>query len=196
MKRKIIAILMVFALAASLVACGEEEETTITGMVVSVDGTVISLVEMGTGKMSGRDFEEGERPEMPEDVEGFGGFNPDEFDGPLPEGETFPQLEEGEMPEMPEGREPPEGMTMPDFGGENGGMRPGFGNLGEDMETTDVDIANAHISVEIEGGKASGSMDDIKAGSFVTITMNSKGEVTNVLVSSTAGFGGGSRPTK
>lgn len=76
MKRKIIAILMVFALSASLVACGEEEETTITGMVVSVDGTVISLVEMDTGKMSGRDFEEGERPEMPEDVEGFGGFNP------------------------------------------------------------------------------------------------------------------------
>lgn len=197
MKRKIIAILMVFALAASLVACGEEEETTITGMVVSVDGTVISLVEMDTGKMSGRDFEEGERPEMPEDVEGFGGFNPDEFDGTLPEGETFPQLEEGAMPEMPEGREPPEGMTMPengeipDFDGENSGMRPGFGNLGEDMETTDVDIASAHISLEIDEGKASGSMDDIKAGSFVTITMNSKGEVTNVLVSSTAGFGGG-----
>ena len=187
---------MVFALSASLVACGEEEETTITGMVVSVDGTVISLVEMDTGKMSGRDFEEGKRPEMPEDAEGFGGFNPDEFDGTLPEGETFPQLEEGEMPEMPEGREPPEGMTvpengeMPDFGGENGGMRPGFGNFSEDMETTDVDIAGAHISVEIDGGKASGSVDDIKAGTFVTITMNGKGEVTNVLVSSQSFFGG------
>lgn len=82
---------MVFALAASLVACGEEEETTITGMVVSVDGTVISLVEMDTGKMSGRDFEEGERPKMPEDMEGFGGFNPDAFDGITQNGRWIPE---------------------------------------------------------------------------------------------------------
>ena len=196
MKRKFIAILMTIALAVTLAACGGGEETTLTGMVVSVDGTVISLVEMDAGNMGGRDFAEGERPEMPEGMEGFGGFNPDEFDGTLPEGETFPQWGEGEMPEMPEGMEPPEGMTMPengempDFNGENGGMRPGFGNFGEDMETTDVDIANAHISVEIDGGKASGSMNDIKAGTFVTITMNGKGEATYVLVSSTEGFGG------
>lgn len=196
MKRKFIAILMTIALAVTLAACGGGEETTLTGMVVSVDGTVISLVEMDAGNMGGRDFAEGERPEMPEGMEGFGGFNPDEFDGTLPEGETFPQWGEGEMPEMPEGMEPPEGMTMPengempDFNGENGGMRPGFGNFGEDMETTDVDIANAHISVEIDGGKASGSMNDIKAGTFVTITMNGKGEATYVLVSSMEGFGG------
>ena len=193
MKRKFIAILMTIALAVTLAACGGGEETTLTGMVVSVDGTVISLVEMDAGNMGGRDFAEGERPPMPEGMEGFGGFNPDEFDGTLPEGETFPQWGEGEMPE---GMEPPEGMTMPengempDFGGENGGMRPDFGNFGEDMETTDVDIANAHISVEIDGGKASGSMNDIKAGTFVTITMNGKGEATYVLVSSMEGFGG------
>ena len=196
MKRKFIAIMMTLVLAATLAACGGGEETTLTGMVVSVDGTVISFVEMDAGNMGGRDFAEGERPEMPEGMEGFGGFNPDEFDGTLPEGETFPQWGEGEMPEMPEGMEPPEGMTMPengempDFNGENGGMRPGFGNFGEDMETTDVDIANAHISVEIDGGKASGSMNDIKAGTFVTITMNGKGEATYVLVSSMEGFGG------
>ena len=200
MKRKFIAILMTLALAISLVACGGDEETSLTGMVVSVDGTVISLLEMD-GSRGSRDFPEGERPERPEGMEGFGEFNPGEFGGTLPEGETFPQWGEGEMPEMPEGMEPPEGMTrpengeMPDFGGENGGMRPGFGNFGEDMETTDVDIANAHISVEIDGGKATGSMDDIKAGTFVTITMNAKGEVTNVLVSAQSGFGGGRRPT-
>ena len=193
MKRKFIAILMTIVLAVTLAACGGGEETTLTGMVVSVDGTVISLVEMDASNMGGRDFAEGERPEMPEGMEGFAGFNPNEFDGTLPEGETFPQWGEGEMPE---GMKPPEGMTMPengempDFNGENGGMRPGFGNFGEDMETTDVDIANAHISVEIDGGKASGSMNDIKAGTFVTITMNGKGEATYVLVSSMEGFGG------
>ena len=193
MKRKFIAIMMTLVLAATLAACGGGEETTLTGMVVSVDGTVISLVEMDASNMGGRDFTKSERPQMPEGMEGFGGFNPDEFDGTLPEGETFPQWGEGEKPE---GVEPPEGMTMPengempDFRGENGGIRPGFGNFGEDMETKDVDIANAHISVEIDGGKASGSMNDIKAGTFVTITMNGKGEATYVLVSSMEGFGG------
>lgn len=186
MKRKIIAIFMTLALTVTMAACGGGEETTLTGMVVSVDGTAISLVEMDASNMGGRDFAEGERPEMPEGMESF--------DGTLPEGETFPQREKGEMPE---GMTPPEDMTMPengempDFGDKNGGMRSGFGNFGEDMETTDVDIANAHISVEIDGGKASGSMEDLVPGAFVTITMNGKGEVTNVLVSSMTGFGGG-----
>lgn len=195
MKRKWIAILTVFVLAAALTACGAGKETTLTGMVVSVDGTVISLMEMD-GEMGGKEFAEGERPEMPEGMEGFrgfGDFNPDSFSGTLPEGETFPQRGNGEMPSMPEGMEPPEGMTMPEDGQmpDFGGMD--FGNIDADVETKDVDIGDAHISVEIDGGKASGSMDDIKAGAFVTITMNGKGEVTNVLVSSQSFIGGGSR---
>lgn len=198
MKRKLIAILTVLAFAVTLAACGAGEETTLTGMVVSVDGTVISLMEMDTANMGGKDFAEGERPEMPEGMEGFqgfGDFNPEDFEGSFPEGGDFPQWGDGEMPE---GMEPPEGMTMPengempDFGG-MGGM--GFGNFDTDAETKDVDIGDAHISVEIDCGKASGSLDDIKAGTFVTITMNDKGEVTNVLVSSQSSFGGGGRGT-
>ena len=80
-------------------------------------------------------------------------------------------------------------------GGSDGGMPGGFGGFGEfsyDGEIKQVDIANAHISVEIEGGKVSGSMEDMKTGVFVTITMNGKGEVTNVLVSS-SGWGGSGR---
>ena len=46
MKRKIGAILMVLSLAVSLTACGGGEETTISGMVVGVEDTVISLVQM------------------------------------------------------------------------------------------------------------------------------------------------------
>ena len=180
MKKKLVAIFVALVMTMALAACGAGEETTLTGMVVSVDGTVISLMEMDADM----DFAGGERPEMPEGMEGFGGFDPGEFDGTLPEGM-----------EPPEGMTMPENGEMPDFGGENGDMRPGFGNFGEDMETTDVDIANAHISVEIDGGKATGSMDDIKAGTFVTITMNAKSEVTNVLVSAQSGFGGGRRPT-
>ena len=195
MKRKFIVFLMIFALAATLAACGGGKETTISGMVVAVDGTVISLMEMD-GNMGGRDFEKGERPEMPEGMDGFqgfGDFNPEDFDGTFPEGGSFPQWGEGEMPEMPEGMTPPEGMTMPENGQmpDVGGERPGFGNFGGDMETKDLNIAQAHISVEIDGGKASGSMDDIVPGTFVTLTLNGKGEVTYVLVSTQLGFGGG-----
>ena len=202
MKQKLMAILVALVMTMCLAACGAGEETTLTGMVASVDGTVISLVEMDTGNMGSMDFAEGERPEMPEGMEGFegfGNFNPEDFEGTIPEGGDFSQWGDGEMPEMPEGMTIPEGMTMPengempDFSGENGGMRPGLENFGEDMETKDVDIASAHISVEIDGGKASGSMDDIKVGVFVTITVNGKGEATNVLVSEQSFLGGGGR---
>ena len=186
---------MLLALVMTFAACGEEEETTLTGMVTAVDGTVISLMEMD-GSMGSMDFAGGEQPQLPEGMEGFGGFDPGEFGGTLPEGETFPQWGEGEMPG---GMMPPDGMTMPengempDFGGQNGGTWPAGGDWSGDMETTDVDIGSAHISVEIDGGKASGSMEDIVPGAFVTITMNSKGEATYVLVSSRSSFGGGSR---
>ena len=85
---------------------------------------------------------------------------------------------------MPEGAEPPE---MP----ENGEM-PDFGAQFSEGETTSVNLADAHITVEFDGGKATGSMDDIEQGSFLTITMNKKGEVTDVVVSSMGGFGRGS----
>ena len=58
-------------MAVSLAACGGGEETTLTGMVVSVNGTVISLVEMDADSMSGTGFE---MPEGMEDFQGFGGF--------------------------------------------------------------------------------------------------------------------------
>ena len=190
MKRKFVIFVMVLALAATLAACGGGEETTLTGMVVSVDGTVISIMEMDADSMEGNSFAGGERPEMPEGMEGFGGFDPGAFEGTFPAGEGMPQWEGGEMPG---GMEPPEGMTMPENGempdfGSMGGMD--FGNFASDAEMKDVDIGTAHISVEIDGGKASGSMDDIQAGTFVTITINAKGEATYVLVSAQSFFSG------
>ena len=194
MKRKLTAVFAAFALTLSLTACGGEQETTVTGMVVSTEGTVLTLMEMDGGMMGG-----GERPEGmenfdpesmegfdPESFEGFEGFDPESFDGTLPEGETFPPRGEGAPGDMPEGMTMPEDGEMPDFGE----MGPGFSQFGEDMETKDVDIANAHISVEIDGGKASGTMEDIQAGTFVTVTMNGKGEATNVLVSQQSFMGG------
>ena len=209
MKKKLAAIVVAFVMTVALAACGAGKETTLTGMVVSVDGTVISLMEMDS-EMSGMNFGSGEISQMPEgmeDFQGFGSFDPENFDpesfqgfggfdGTMPEGGDFSQWGSGEMPEgmtPPEGMELPEGMTVPEDG-----QMPGFGGMGgmdfsdfaSDAETKTVDIADAHISVEIDGGKASGSMDDITAGTFVTITMNGKGQVTNVVVSSMSGLGG------
>ena len=208
MKKKWMAALLAGILLVSLAACGAGEETTLTGMIVSVDGTKVTLMEMDMSAMGS--FEGGQAPQMPGGVEGFQGFgefNPEDFTGEFPEGGNFPQWGNGEMPEggnfpqwgngeMPEGMTPPDGMTppegatMPDFSGENGGMGSAFGSFAQDAETKELDIGDAHISVEIDGGKASGSMEDLQSGTFVTVTMNGKGKVTNVLVSSMSGFGG------
>ena len=195
MNRKIIAMLLALVLAVSLAACGGGgRETTLPGMVVSLDGTVVSLVEMGE-----MNFTEGERPQMPG---GMVGNFPEDFDGTMPEGfeGNFPEGFDGTMPEDFEGKLP-EGFG----GGFPGGMPEGFdGTLPEgetipqkgdgafsgDMETKQLDISGAHISLEIDGGKASGTLEDIQPGSFVTVTLNSKGEATYVLISSQSGFGG------
>ena len=252
MKCKVIAILCILALILSLTACGGGEESTLTGMVMSVDGTTLSIVEMDASSMAdrGNRGENGERPSMPEGVErpegmeiptgedgsfdfgNFGGFNGEGFSGEgfdgegfmeggfngmFPGGEGFdpenmPQWGEGERPSMPEGMERPEGMEPPEgmeiptgedgsfdfgnFGGFGGGgfsgdgSNGGFGSMMENAETKTVDIANAHISIEIEGGKEGGSLSDITAGTFVTITLNSKGEATYVLISQRSPFRG------
>lgn len=210
--KKLLAILMAAALLLTLSACQSEdektEESTLSAMVVSVDGTVLTVIEMDADSMGGS-FAGGERPEMPEGMENFQGFDPESFDpeafgGSFSAGGSFPQWGEGEMPE---GMTPPENGEMPEFDFESGempefdfenGEMPSFGGgmgrdfsaLAEDAETTQIDIADAHISIEIDGGKASGSLSDIQEGSFVTVTVNADGKVTYVLVSSASGRGG------
>ena len=120
--KKIIAILLALIMMLSLAACGAGGETTLTGIVVSVDGTVISLMEMD-GNGGNMNFEEGQMPSMPSGLDGFqgfGDFDPEGFDGNFPDGGSFPQWGSGEMPE---------GMTMPDFSGGNGGMDFDFENF-------------------------------------------------------------------
>ena len=188
MKLKTMALLIALILTINLAACGANEEITLSGMVVSVDDTVITFAETD-GEM---EFSPVDRPEMPEgmeDFEGFENFNPEDFAGQMPQmPEGMIPPEDGEMPQMPEGGERPE------FDGEMGGRMPNMENFAADLETTEYDLADAHISVEIDGGKESGSMDNIKPGTFVTLTVNGKGKVTYVLVSAQTGFGGGRRP--
>ena len=189
--KRILAILFALALAVSMTACGGAEETTLTGMVVSVDGTVVTLMEMD-GTMGGGEFDWSNMPTMPAGMEGFGNFNPEDFGGAMPDGENFPQWG-GEMPERPEGAELPEGAEMPEMGqmpNFGGGMDFNFEEYASEVQTREVDVADAHISVEIDGGKASGTLEDLTPGAFVTVTLNSRGAATYVLISAQSGFGG------
>ena len=187
MKRKLIALFCLAALVLSAAGCAEKKDTstttTVTGMVVSVEGTVVTLQQfdrnaMGGGKGNAQQRPDGDfpRPEgdftMPE-----GGFARPEGDFTMPEGDFT----------MPEGGfARPEGdFTMPE------GERPNFGNFGGNQgETTTVDLKNAHISIQDGDIKAAGTISDIKAGSFLTITLDGNGEATEVLVGSMGGFGG------
>ena len=213
MKRRILAGIVTAVLLISLAACGAGEKTTVSGMVTAVEGTVVSIVQMdgNRGQMNGQrpsqSDDKGERPEgfggqfngeLPEGFEGkmpedFNGQLPEGFEGQRPNGGNFPGWgENGERPTLPEGEtmpSMPENGERPSFEGGDG-KNPGFGNFTENMDVTQIDIGNAHISVETDGVKASGSMADIKAGTFVTITKNGKGQVTNVLVTTMSGFGG------
>ena len=176
--KKLMTMICVLALVLSLAACGNGggEETTVTGMVVSLDGTMLTLMEtdgtmdfsqMPMGNFDPESFEgtmpEGFEGEIPEGFEGMMGGFPGGFDGEMPEGETRPQRGDGERPQ---------GMEGFTFEG----------------ETKQIDIADAHISVEIEGGKEGGSLESLTPGSFVTITINAKGQATYVLVSQNSGF--------
>ena len=217
MKYKLLLFLSTIMLLFTMNGCGKEEkETTLMGMVMSVDGTKISLRERDS------QMQPGERPNMenfdpenfnPEDFEGGNfnkedfnpeNFNPEDFEGGEFDPENFnpEDFKGGEFnpenfnPEdFKDGEFDPENLNREDFNPEDVDStelvpsdkeKPKF----EEGESKTIDIADAHISVEIEDGKATGSMDDIKTGSFLTITMNGKGEVTNVLVSSRRGFGG------
>ena len=190
MNRKLTAIFLVLALTVSLAACGGGEETTVSGMVMGVDGTVISLIQMDgqmQGGFGGGRFPVGENGEMPTRPEGMEDFNPEDM-----EDFTIPEGMEDFDPEKMQGFDPEkmEDFNFEDFDPENMPQGFGEGEPPEMAEATTIDIANAHISLEIEGGKESGSMSNIVPGTFVTVTLSSKGEATYVLVSQSMGFGG------
>lgn len=208
MKRATMAILCMAALVLFMAGCSEKEDTTttVTGIVVSVDGTVVTLRQFDANAQGGgnrgnsqgqrpSDSEGSKRPEgdftMPEGdftpPEGDftmpeGGFSRPEGDFTRPQGDFDPNNADGELPD---------GMTAPSMPAD--GERPGSGSFGDrgQGEPTTVDLKNAHISIQDGDIKAAGSISDIKAGSFLTVTLNSKGEATEVLVSTMNSFGGG-----
>ena len=86
---------------------------------------------------------------------------------------------------MPEGGGRPQGGS-----GEEGKGRPGFESFAENLQTQQIDIGDAHISKQTDDIKESGSLEDLTPGTMVTITLDGKGKVTYVLITSTFSFGG------
>ena len=184
--KKWIAVVAILAMILTLTACGGGEETTVTGMVMSVKGTTISLMEMG-GDFGGR-MPMGEKGEMPTRPEGMEDLTMPENveDFTAPEGmEDFTRPENFDPEKMKEFGEG-EGPQMPP----NGEM-PGRENFGDMGEATTLNLAEAHISIEIDGGKESGTMENIVPGTLITVTIDGKGNATYVLVSQSFGFGFG-----
>lgn len=170
MKTKSLLLTLLLVVSILLSACAKETESTVSGMVVKKEGTVIYLLEFNSINISESrptgDDPEGSRPSRPDkDTDGSrpsrpeGDFNPDDTDGSRP-------------------------------------SRPDREFNTDESQLTKLDIADAHISIEIDEGKEAGTIDDIKEGSRVTITL--KGDKpTNVLISSNSrngkGFGKGNR---
>ena len=184
MMKKWIAITAILAMMLSLAACGKE--STITGMVMTVDGTVITMMETGDLGERGPMGQNGEMPSRPEGTEDF----------------TMPEnMEDYTMPEGMEGFTMPENFNPENFDPEKmdgnpegqGPQRPPMGQMpgGEAGEIVTLDFANAHISIEIQTGKEGGSMDDIAPGVMVTVNVDKKGVATYVLVRQPVAPGGG-----
>jgi len=188
MKRVFCAVLAACMLSVLLCACGKEDkkETTVTGMVVSLDGSVLTLREMDMAQGGGSGNFPFGNEQMPGNMEGFaGGFPGGGGDGQIPtmpEGETMPNMEDFDPKNMPDmGDFDPE--NMPDRGSFPEGMeRPDMEDFAGEGETKTVDISDAHISVQRDGVKESGSISDVTVGSFVTITLDNKGKASYVLV--------------
>ena len=175
--------------------CGKEEKTTtLTGMVVSIEGTVVSLQQFDS-EMQQRPS--GDKPEQFEGGEGFENFNPENFNREDFNPEDFNPEDFNPEDFNPENFNPEdfnsESFNREDFNPENfDGEMPDIGFQFSEGESKTVDLGDAHITLEIDGGKATGSIQDITEDSFLTITMDGDGKVTNVIVSSGSGFKRGS----
>ena len=164
--KKVMTGIVLLAMMLELAACAKSEAVTVSGIVMSVDGTKVALMEMTD--ISAR----GEHPDMPQGGENF---DPGSFGSNMPENFDPENM--------------PEGFERGDFDPEN--MPEGFtdGAKLPEGETIEIDIADAHISVEVDGVREGGSLDSLRPGASVTITLDKKGKATSVIVSTMSEFG-------
>lgn len=196
---------------ASLAACSSSSGSTdstetseITGQILSIDGSSVTL-QLGT--LSENVAPQGTPLEKPDDASGSSDSQqtpPDKPDGsndtsgdtqtpPAKPGDSSDSTNNGSAPEQPsdaassgnDGQTPPE---MPSDGGNGGapsGM-PGGSSFTASDESTTVDLSNASLTKDSE----SITVDDLAVDDILTVTLDGSGTATAAEVITTNGMGG------
>ena len=120
-------------------------------------------------------------------LETFGGFGftgggsmpePKDFEGGMPSmpgnGEAPPEMPKMDMEKNPDGAEMKQPAGFEEMPFENG-------RFGESRE---FDLKNAEILIEYQGGRVTGSIEDISVGSILSIELDEEDNAVKVLVMS------------
>lgn len=190
--KRVAATLCAAALLFSLAACGGQEETaavdysntTLTGQVTKIDGTVLTL-KLGTLTEQEQPAPEQEQPSESPPSAGNDGTSEKSEDGTPPEpketGEHPAASNNGEAPEKPEDGTVPdgaqEGNTVPEA--PSGGTSLSF-TAGE--ETAEIDINGATITRDGSDETAALDSTDIAVDDIVVITVGEHNAVDTVAI--------------
>ena len=195
--KRITAFACAAAMLASLAACSSSSGSTdstetseITGQILSIDGSSVTL-QLGTlSENTDASAPQGTPPAKPDDASGSSDSQqtpPDKPDG------SSDSTNNDSAPEQPsdaassgnDGQTPPK---MPSDGGNGGapsGM-PGGSSFTAGDESTTVDLSNASLTKDSE----SITVDDLAVDDILTVTLDGSGTATAAEVITTNGMGG------
>ena len=206
--KRLVSLTCAAALLASLAACGASssssesgENSEVTGQVLSVDGTSVTL-QLGT--LTEAESPQGNPPEMPDNSTGSGDNTqtpPDKPDGQAPAGSADGTDSTQAPPAKPDGDGSSDSnASAPEqpSGSAPSGMPDGNSFTAGDESMT-LDLADAALTKNGE----SISTSDLAADDILTVTLNASGKATaaevvtaNGIGSAPGGFGGSGEVTQ
>ena len=180
------------ALLASLAACGasssststDEEDSTVTGQVLSIDGTTVTL-QLGTLNENAGGAPHGTPPDKPD------GSSDSGTDDQTPPAKPEDASDSTNAPEAPAGDASGSGngQTPPEQPSGNGGDVPSGmpgGSFTAGDESMTLDLADAALTKDGE----TISTEDLAVDDILTVTLNASGKATTAEVVTTNGMGG------
>ena len=200
------------ALLASLAACGasssststDEEDSTVTGQVLSIDGTTVTL-QLGTLNENAGGAPQGTPPDKPDGSSNSGTNDqtppakPEDASDSTGDAQTSPEQPSGgsvsdstNAPEAPAGDASGSGngQTPPEQPSGNGGDAPsgmpGGSSFTAGDESMTLDLADAALTRDGE----TISTEDLAVDDILTVTLNASGKATTAEVVTTNGMGG------
>ena len=200
------------ALLASLAACGasssststDEEDSTVTGQVLSIDGTTVTL-QLGTLSENAGGAPQGTPPDQPDGSSDSGTDDqtppakPEDASDSTGDAQTSPEQPSGgnssdnaNAPEAPAGDASGSGngQTPPEQPSGNGGDAPsgmpGGSSFTAGDESMTLDLADAALTKDGE----TISTEDLAVDDILTVTLNASGKATAAEVVTTNGMGG------